>query len=382
MPRSLEGGRSFGVEEEVLLLDAASGAPTNRAAEVIARLPAFEDRIDREFFSSQLETATPVCTDAEEALASLGEFRRTVSAVAARLGIVIAGSGLPPVGGDEAGRVTPKPRYREIESEIRQAAAHQYATGTHVHVDVPSRDAGVEVLARLGRWAPALLALTANSPLWCGEDTGFASWRHLKGLLWPVAGYPPDFPDGATYQRSLDEFVASGVLVDPGIVTWVARLSQTFPTVELRIADAQLDAEDAVAFALLVRALVRRALRDARAGGDRPAIAPGMVDGAIWMAARNGLESDLIDPLTAESLPAFTLLDRLLETVSSELEEAGDAARVAGWIARRRADGSPAAVQRAHFAADGLAGLLRRYRAGMHREVDGSAPVADAPGTR
>ncbi len=354
--------RSFGVEEEYLLLDAAAGVPVDRAAELIRATPELGDQTEREYFSSQLETATPVCREAEEAEAALRRFRRTVSRAAAARGVVLAGTGLPPVGGDAVGTVTPKPRYRLIAAQMRSAAEHQYATGTHVHVEVPSPDAGVDVLARLARWAPALLALTANSPLWCGERTGFASWRHVMGRSWPVAGYPQGFADAEEYHRAVARLIDTGVVPDAGLLTWVARLSHSYPTVELRIADAQLEAGDAVAVAVIVRALVDRALRESEDGRARPRYTPALVDGANWVAARNGLGSELIDPLTAESLPAFDLVERMLGTVETELDRFGDRARVERYVRRRRDEGDPASRQLAAFDDAGIAGVLDLYR--------------------
>lgn len=363
------GPRKFGIEEEYLLLDRCTAEPSNRAAELLLEVPEQREAADREFFSSQLETATPVCVSAEEAEAALRRFRSALSIAAARHDVVLAGTGLPPVGGETAGLVTPKRRYREIRSEVRSAAARQYVTGTHVHVEVPSRDAGVEVLARLARWTPVLIALTANSPVWCGEPTGFASWRHIKSMAWPLSGYPPEFADGAEYSAAVERLVQSGVILDPGLVTWTARLSDNFPTVELRIADAQLRAEDAVGFALIVRALVERCLHDAERGVDRPSIAPGMVDGATWMAARDGLGADLIDPQTGERAPAFELVERMIEEIAPQLRLAGDADRVEHYLARRRRQGSPAERQLLRFRESGLFGLLDLYRAGAEEGI-------------
>jgi carboxylate-amine ligase len=287
-----------------------------------------------------------------------------MSKAASEHGVILAGTGLPPVGGDTVGTVTSRPRYRAIEAEMRETAAHQYSTGLHVHVEVPSRDAGVDALARLARWAPALLALTANSPLWCGTPTGFASWRHIKGLSWPVAGYPPPFSDGEDYAHSIDRFVASGVLVDPGVVTWVARLSENFPTLELRIADAQLEVRDSVAFAALVRSLVDRCLSDALENPSPPRYAPGLVNGAVWMAARDGLEATIVDPLTTEAMPAFELIERMVCSVERELERFGDIWLVEQHIERLRRDGGPARRQLERFGEAGLSGLIGLYRSG------------------
>lgn len=133
---------TFGIEEECLLLDEETGLPANRATEVIAAAAALGQTPEREFLSSQLETATSICAAASQAEAALREFRSQVSQAAVRCGVVLASTGLPPVGGETAGMITPDARYRRIFTEMRGAAAHQYVTGTHVHVEVPSRDSG------------------------------------------------------------------------------------------------------------------------------------------------------------------------------------------------------------------------------------------------
>ncbi|MEJ6489022.1 YbdK family carboxylate-amine ligase [Leucobacter sp. USCH14] len=363
MSRTESEIRSFGVEEEYLLLDAESGAPIDRAAQIVERRPELRREADREFFSSQLETASPVCTEAGEADDALRSFRAVAGAAAQEEGAVLAGTGLPPVGGEHEGSVTPKARYREIRSELRAAAAHQYVTGTHVHVSVPSRDAGVTALRGLARWAPALLAITANSPIWCGEETGLASWRHIKSMSWPLAGYPPEFTSGDEYERTVARLVDTGVLIDPGIVTWVARLSERFPTIELRIADAQLAPESAVSFALLVRGLVDRVLADAESGVEEQPATPGLVNGAIWMAARDGLSSSVIDPVQGVAQPAAALLEQMFSYAEPSLERFGDADRVDRYLSDLRTFGGPAQRQLSSFREQGIAGLLDLYRA-------------------
>ncbi len=363
MSRTETDARSFGVEEEYLLLDVESGAPIDRAAQIVARRPELRREADREFFSSQLETASPVCTEAAEADAALRSFRDIAGAAAREEGAVLAGTGLPPVGGEQEGSVTPKARYREIRSELRAAAAHQYVTGTHVHVSVPSRDAGVTALRGLARWAPALLAITANSPVWCGEETGLASWRHIKSMSWPLAGYPPEFSSGDEYEQTVARLVETGVLIDPGIVTWVARLSERFPTIELRIADAQLDPESAVSFALLVRGLVDRVLADVERGVEEQPATPGLVNGAIWLAARDGLSTSLIDPVQGTAQPAAAMLNDMFAYAEPSLEGFGDAERVERYLGDLRTHGGPAQRQLASFRENGVAGLLELYRA-------------------
>lgn len=354
--------RTFGVEEEYLLLSGQDGEPADAAADLIRALPSHRDRADRELFASQLETATDVCHTAQEALDGLRSFRAAAAEAAAESQVVIAGTALPPVGGDRAGTTTPKRRYHQLQDDMRDASAYYYSSGMHVHVGVPSPDHGIEALARLAPWAPVLLAMTANSPIWRGEPTGFASWRYIMGGHWPVAGYPPEFADAAAYNKALDQLVDTGVILDRGVVTWVARLAEAYPTIELRIADVQLEAEDAVAFAVLARALVERCLADHDAGIPRPVITPGLLNGAIWYAARHGLRDSLIDPVTAQRVSAFDAVAAVVEYASGALRRFGDREVVDAWVSRMRERGTGASRQIARLQDGGVAGLLELYR--------------------
>ena len=350
----------FGVEEEYLLLDATTGLPRDGADGMIAALPGL--RAEHEYFHSQLETATPPCTRGAEAFDSLAEFRTAASHAATDQGLVLAGTGLPPVGGDAPGRVTENERYREIDRTMRGMVHRYYSTGTHVHVEVPSRDAGVEVFARIARWSPVLVALTSNSPIWLGGDSGYASWRYLQLQQWPSSGYPPSFADAAGYDEVVQQLVRAGALLDTALVNWSIRLSEKFPTIELRTADAQLESGDAVSFALIFRALAHRALQERETGAPVPEYQRDALRGAHWVAARNGLGSELVDPETGAPRAAAEVVADLLSHVAESLEAAGDLARVQRFVERRLADGGGAALQRRAWQRGGIDALLELYR--------------------
>lgn len=352
----------FGVEEEFMLLDEHSGLPRDGADELIRAVP--EVRVEHEYFYSQIETATPVCEHSAAAFESLAEFRAAASRAASGAGLVLAGTGLPPIGGSQPGRVVEKQRYIDIDNSMRGMVSRYYSTGTHVHVEVPSRDAGVAAMSRIAAWSPVLVALTANSPIWVGNDSGYASWRYLSIQQWPSAGWPPHFGSAREYDGVVDDLVRAGALLDHGLVNWSIRLSDKYPTVELRTADAQLSGADAVCFALIVRALVARALRDISEAVPCEEVQRDVLRGAHWIAARNGLGSDLVHPVAGEPWPAAEVVAALLEWVSGELEEAGDLETVSAYLARRLEDGGPAALQLAAWKADGIPGLLGLYRAG------------------
>ncbi|MFD8636902.1 YbdK family carboxylate-amine ligase [Streptomyces sp. NPDC059656] len=259
--------------------------------------------------------------------------------------------------GDRPVPVTPSSRYLRMEGRARRLVDEQLINGMHVHVAVPDTGTRVAVLNRIRVWLPVLLAMSANSPVWDGQDTGFASWRTIVFGRWPVSGPPPHFDGSVDYERRLDALVASGVIADRGQVYWQARLSERYPTVEVRCLDVQLQPEDAVMLAGIVRALVATAMADEKAGLPVPHPAPELLQVGNWHAARHGLNSVLVDP---EGRPRSSgdVLCSLLQYVTPALEEAGDLRQVGSLVHRLLQEGTPADRQRRALAEGGLPGLL------------------------
>jgi carboxylate-amine ligase len=194
----------------------------------------------------------------------------------------------------------------------------------------------------------------ANSPLWEGGDTGFASWRTVVFGRWPVSGPPPGFRDAADYEARVRALLATGVIRDRGQLYWQARLSERYPTLEVRALDVQLSACTAVMFAGIVRALVVTALRES--GGAAPFVSPEqeMVHAAGWHAARHGLNDVLVDPHSGRPRPAREVVESLLEHLTPALDEAGDTVRVTSSVHRLLDQGTGAALQREAMSRGGL----------------------------
>lgn len=341
---------TLGVEEEYLLLDSDTGLPSPRAAQVQAAAhleSALDvDEVDNELLQAQVEIATPVCADLDEVEAHLLRLRAAVAAAAARVGCRVAATGAAPFTDGEPAPVTEKPRYQEMQVQAAQLVDEQLINGMHIHVAVPDRSAGAAALGRIRPWLPVLVALGANSPFWNGLDTGFASWRTVVFGRWPVSGVPPYVRDAADYDRCVESLLTTGVMRDPHQLYWHARLSDTYPTLEVRAPDVQLDVDSTLLIAGLTRALVTTALREAKAG-TAPLAPPHIVlQAAGWHAARHGLGGDLVDPAQAGPAPARDVVEALLGYVGSALDAAGDTDRVTAALQRVLDDGTGAARQR------------------------------------
>lgn len=352
---------TVGVEEEYLLVDPATAVPAPVVEEVrrAAGLGPFAEgvEIQDELLQAQIEVATPVCWSLDEVGGHLLRLRHAVASAAETSGVRVAATGAAPLRGGLPVPVTPAPRYLRMEGVARQLVDEQLICGMHVHVGVPDPETGVAVLNRIRGWLPTLLAMSANSPLWDRRDTGFASWRTILFGRWPVSGPPPRFDGVCDYEERLERLVASGVIADRGEVYWQARLSDRYPTVEVRCLDVQLRADDAVMFAGIVRGLVATAIAEEKAGVPLPVVAPELTQAANWHAARHGLNGTLLDPL-GRPHRSGDVLYALLRHITPALGDAGDLRGVSGLVQRLLRLGTPAERQRRALDESGLPGLI------------------------
>ncbi|SHN59122.1 carboxylate-amine ligase [Geodermatophilus obscurus] len=370
----LIGVRTVGVEEELLVVD-PSGRPVPlgpAALEAAARRGEGETveeheraehgdgaagggdpvgRLVPELKTQQLEFGTRVCTALDDVAADLRHWRGRADAAARDVGARVAALASSPVRVDP--QSTPGERYTEMAETFGLTAAEQLTCGCHVHVAVEDDEEGVAVLNRIRVWLPVLTALTANSPFWLGRDSGHASYRAQAWNRWPSSGPNGLFADAAAYHRLVGELLATETIVDTGMVYFDARLSERWPTVEVRVADVALHAEDAVTLAGLVRGLVETAAGEWRAGVAAPDVRSEVVRMAAWRASRSGLTGDLVHPATGRPAPAAEVVTALLEHVRPALAAAGDEQWVAGGVAAVLGRGTGADLQRRVFAETG-----------------------------
>ncbi|BCJ31702.1 carboxylate-amine ligase [Actinocatenispora sera] len=344
------GVESVGVEEEFLLVDSRTRRTVPDAAVVLTDCPPVRAELKPELLTSQVELATGVCTDLDELRAQLVEGRRALAEAAARHGDLLVSVGVPPLGGGTAA-VAEGDRYTRIRQRYAAVVTDYQACGCHVHVGVPD-DEIVPVLGRVRAALPTLVAALVNSPCREGADSGYASWRVVLQSRFPGFGLPPDCASRAEYDRALRRLVDTGAVVDRHMSFWLARRSEHLPTVEFRVADAAGSVDEAVLLAGLIRALVRTARREARAGRPVPAVAPEVAAAAVWSAARYGLDGPGVDPASGRQVPAAQQLRALLRRVRPALAELGDERRVCDGVEALLAGGTGAARQRRFGLAD------------------------------
>ncbi|MEU4557061.1 carboxylate--amine ligase/circularly permuted type 2 ATP-grasp protein [Actinoplanes sp. NPDC023936] len=388
---------TLGVEEELHVVDLGT-------RELVPQAPEILDRLDTAHFSAELhrsvvETNTPVSDTLDGLRAGITERRRSAIAVAESLGLGLVAAGTVPLVDLDRLPVTPTSRYQRMLHEYQMLVREQLICGTQVHVGVPDRDEAVAVAQRVAPVLPVLLALSASSPYWMGEDSGYASVRSLVWMRWPTAGDSGPLHSAAEHEELVSDLIASGTISDPKMVYFDVRPSAHVPTVELRVTDASPDVETVVLIAGLFRALVLRAQQQHRAylsgapsngapsngaslngaplnggplnggplnggplnggplngaGGPIPPARPPLHRAAMWRAARSGLEGDLLDlPRSPVPVPAGVAVERLIGELRPQLEELGDWEQVFDLSLRALSRGSSAARQRRALARRG-----------------------------
>ena len=311
---------SVGVEEEYLLID-----PVTRALRDDPD-PAFfaecesqgEGCVGHEFLRSQVEVGTRVCRDPAGIRQELIRLRSLVHGVAQRYGLGIAVASTHPFARVVDQKHTQKARYFALAEEMQAAARRMLICGMHVHVDVGDDDARIDLMNQMAYFLPHLLALSASSPFWEGEDTGFRSFRTsvVSGL--PRSGLPARFASWGEYRRHVDMLIRNGLIEDTSKIWRDIRPSWRYPTLEVRIMDCCTSLDDAVCIAALVQSLLR-ALWRLRAGNRQwRTHAELLIEENRWRAMRYGVEAGLLDLARGELVACQRLVEELLEFVKED----------------------------------------------------------------
>ncbi len=346
--------RTFGVEEELLLVDAQTGVPVSTASEILisaARQAPEGFTVVAEMHEELLELVSRPHNSLEGLRADVVRARHFADESAARFGaraVPLATSPLATHPHPSPGR-----RFRRIVDRYGVTSLRCMTCGLHVHVKVESPEEGVAVLDHIRVWLPVIRALAANSPFHDGVDTGYASYRFVQWSQWPSSGPAEVYGCLAGYRAARRELLATGALLDAGMLYLDARLSERYPTVEVRVADVPLLAEDTVTFAGLIRGMVASAAKRVAQGEVAPSTSAAAIRLASWTASLEGTRGALVHPLSGEPAPAAEVVEALLTFARPGLDEHGDEEPVRSGVERILREGSGAAIQRRDATATG-----------------------------
>ncbi|MDT0683776.1 carboxylate-amine ligase [Roseicyclus sp. F158] len=341
---------TIGIEEEYLLLDPETydlvDAPDDLVADCEAALG---QQVTREFLRCQIEVGTRVCRTVQEARDDLARLRSGVSDCARAHGLVPVAASSHPLADWTAQTRTEKERYAALEKDYSAAARRMLISGMHVHIGIPDRDMRIDLMNQLSYFLPHLLAMSASSPFWKGQDTGMASYRLTVFDNMPRTGLPPRLASWSEFSRITGLLTELGLIEDGSRIWWDMRPSAGFPTLETRICDIPARLSDTVTLAALLRCLARMLWRLSAMNQRWRIYESVLLSENRWRAARYGMSGGLIDYGRGEIVPFADLAAELVELVAEDAEALGCTEEVHGLL-DISARGNGADRQRAVFA--------------------------------
>jgi carboxylate-amine ligase len=314
---------TLGIEEELMIVDSETLELQNSIEAMLEALPHAEAQIKPELMESVLEVATTPCRNTREAGAQLRDLRRLTQRTAGELGLGIGSAGTHPFAMWEDQRIVARPRYRDLVAALRFVARQELIFGVHVHVGVDDPDKAIHVANGMRVHMPLLLALSANSPFWRADATGLLSTRTPIFRAFPRVGIPPTYRSFVEYSARVGFMVESGAIEDYTYLWYDVRPHPNFGTVEIRVMDAQTRLEHTLALAALVQAMVKELCEHFDSGEPLSEYPYEMLDENKWLAARHGLDGELVDLPSKERVATKELARRVTDRVRGHAEELG-----------------------------------------------------------
>jgi carboxylate-amine ligase len=327
-------GPSFtlGIEEELMIVDRETLELSNAIEGVLSALDgvSVDGEVKPELMESVCEIATTPCRDTREALGQLRALRRQVAQAAEGLGLAIGSAGTHPFAMWEDQRIVSRPRYRDLVAGLQFVARQEIIFGIHVHVGLDDPDKAIHVANGMRVHVPLLLALSANSPFWRADQTGLDSTRTPIFRAFPRVGIPPRYDDFEDYSRRIEFMTNCKVIRDYTYLWYDVRPHPNLGTVEVRVMDSQTRVEHTVALAALVQAMVKELAEHFDAGKRLSRYPYEMLDENKWIAARHGLEAELVDLPKQHRVQARELARRVVDRLRPHAEDLGSAEELDG----------------------------------------------------
>ncbi len=327
VPFATSARSSVGLEWELMLADGSTGDLVPRAPDVIEALgeSTAHERftVTGELLTNTLEVTSGIGKTVAAAVDDIADAIAAVRTVTDPLGLELLCAGSHPFAQWFDQQVTDKNRYHKLIERTQWWGRNMMIWGIHVHVGVDDVNKVMPIVNALATYLPHLQALSASSPFWAGESTGYASNRALVFQQLPTAGLPWPLQTYAEYEGYLDDMANTGVMSDATEVRWDVRPAPRWGTIEVRACDGMSTLPELAAVAALVQVLVEHFSRELDEGRELPVLQPWFVRENKWRAARYGLDARIIVDREGTQLPVTEHLrdtiDRLAD-VAVELK--------------------------------------------------------------
>ena len=315
---------TLGIEEEFAIIDPETRELRSHIQEILEYGKVIlKEQIKPEMHQSVVELGTEICQSIVDARAHVIQLRTRLAELAGRSGLKIASVGTHPFSHWRDQLITQGERYREIVKDMQQLARANLIFGLHVHVGIPDRDVAIHVMNQARYFLPHIYALSVNSPFWVGQDTGLKGYRLKVFERFPRTGIPDAFESLSEYEDYCKLLVKTGCVDNAKKIWWDIRLHPFFDTLEVRVCDAQSRVDDTLAIAALIQAVIAKLHKLLHQNITFRVYRRRLLDENRWRASRYGIDGKLIDFGKETEVETRSLLNELLDFVSTEVNELG-----------------------------------------------------------
>lgn len=314
---------TIGIEEEYQVIDPVtrdlrSHISTEMLAKGKLRL---EERVKAEMHQSVIEVGTRVCRTIGEARLDLYDLRRQMIGLAREHDLVLVAGATHPFADWRSQEIYPDERYHRVVEDLQSVARENLIFGLHVHVGIEDKEAAIRVMNSMRYFLPHILALSTNSPFWRGDKTGLKSYRAKVFDKFPRTNIPDSFASYSEFEDFVNLLIKTNCLDNAKKIWWDVRPHPFFNTVEVRICDIPMRAEETLAIAALIQATAAKLHRLHERNQDYRQYSRALIMENKWRAVRYGLDGKLIDFGKQIEVPMRDLIAEYLEFVDEVVDE-------------------------------------------------------------
>jgi glutamate---cysteine ligase / carboxylate-amine ligase len=314
---------TIGIEEEYQTIDPETrDLRSHIQAELLEKgKMVLQERVKAELHQSVVEVGTGICKNIKEAKEEVKELRRHIIGLARENGLRVASVATHPFSDWRTQEIHPDPRYKNIVEDMQLVARANLIFGLHVHIGIEDRETAIHMMNHARYFLPHILALSTNSPFWLGMNTGLKSYRCKVFDKFPRTNIPDYFPSWGEYENFIKLLIKTNCIDNAKKIWWDIRPHPFFNTIEFRVCDIPMRADETIAIAALIQATVAKLYKLYTANQGFRLYRRALIMENKWRAARYGLDGKLIDFGKQKEVPARDLVNEYLDFVDDVVDE-------------------------------------------------------------
>jgi glutamate---cysteine ligase / carboxylate-amine ligase len=314
---------TIGIEEEYQTIDPETrDLRSHIQAELLEKgKMVLQERVKAELHQSVVEVGTGICKNIKEAKAEVKELRRHIIRLARENNLRVASVATHPFADWKVQEIYPDDRYKNIVEDMQLVARANLIFGLHVHIGIEDRETAIHMMNHARYFLPHILALSTNSPFWLGMNTGLKSYRCKVFDKFPRTNIPDYFPSWGEYENFIKLLIKTNCIDNAKKIWWDIRPHPFFNTIEFRVCDIPMRADETIALAALIQATVAKLYKLYSANQGFRLYRRALLMENKWRAARYGLEGKLIDFGKQKEVPARDLVLEYLDFVDDVVDE-------------------------------------------------------------